>query len=318
MLVTGAAGFIGSHLCDRLLEQDYEVVGIDNLSVGRMENLKQCLRHPRFDFHLMDVVDSNLIQIEETLDVVVHLAARKIPRYGGAIDTLSTNALGAFNVLGLALSSGAKAVMISTSDVYGKNPAPPFSEKTNSVFGPSNVPRWGYGVSKLFVEHLAFAYWDAYDLPIVIARLFGVYGPRQTLDWRGGPQSVFISAILENREVEIHGNGRQTRTFCYVEDVIDGLMEIIKNDKANGEVFNIAGGEGISIIELARFIKKLIGSGPLKVRYVPYSEFGNYEDVPRRTPWVAKAKQILGFEAKMSLEEGLLKTIEWQRREMGL
>ena len=278
ILVTGAAGFIGSHLCEVLLNRDYEVIAIDNLSMGKLENLRQCQRYSGFSFHKADVVDAEAMQnLGASAELIVHLAAFKIPRYGNAIDTTRINALGAFHVLDVAAKTGAKVVAASTSDVYGKNPDLPFSEDHDSVIGPSTIPRWGYAVSKLFEEHLALAYQEAYGFPVTLARFFGSYGPRHHLSWWGGPQSVFISAVLNDEEIEIHGDGLQTRSFCYVSDTVDGLIRMIESDKANGEIFNIGSVHEISIKDLAFLIKKLSNTrGELKARFVPYANFGKY------------------------------------------
>jgi UDP-glucose 4-epimerase len=318
MLVTGAAGFIGSHLCDALIERGYEVIAVDNLSMGRMENIRQCLEQPNFTFHQVDVVDRDSVNsIGVEADIIVHLAAYKIPRYGNAIDTLRINVHGILNILDLASKTGAKVVAASTSDVYGKNPKLPFNEESDSHIGPSTIPRWSYAVSKLFDEHIALAYQEAYGFPVTLARFFGSYGPRHHLSWWGGPQSVFIDAILKGEPVEIHGDGLQTRTFCYVSDTVDGLLRMIENQNANGEIFNIGSVQEISIKDLAYLIKSLIDTQrDMQVRYVPYESFGRYEDVRRRIPSIEKAKQLLDFEPIVSLEEGLRKTIEWQREQI--
>ncbi len=320
MLVTGAAGFIGSHLCDALIERGYEVLGIDNLSMGSMENIRLCLKQPNFHFHQVDVIDREKVNsIGVEADVLVHLAAYKIPRYGNAIDTLRINAHGIFNILDLASKTGAKVVAASTSDVYGKNPELPFNEESDALIGPSTIPRWSYAVSKLFDEHVALAYQEAYGLPVTLARFFGSYGPRHHLSWWGGPQSVFISAILKGEPVEIHGDGLQTRTFCYVSDTVDGLLKMIENQNANGEIFNIGSVQEISIKDLAFLIKSLTDTQhDMQVRYVPYESFGKYEDVRRRVPSIEKAKQLLDFEPKVSLEDGLRQTIEWQRNQINV
>lgn len=315
ILVTGAAGFIGSHLCDALLSREHRVIAVDNLSMGKMENVSHNLAHPAFAFHRIDVLDAEkLAAVATDADIIVHLAAFKIPRYGNAIDTARINVLGAFHVLDIAAKTGAKVVAASTSDVYGKNPKLPFREDDDCIIGPSTIPRWGYAVSKLFEEHLAFAYQDAYGVPVSLVRFFGSYGPRHHLTWWGGPQSVFISAVLKDETVEIHGDGLQTRSFCYISDTIDGLVRMVETDRANGELFNIGSAQEITIKDLAHLIKRLSDTpGQLKARLVPYENFGNYEDVRRRVPDLEKAKELLGFCPQVSLEEGLQKTIAWQR-----
>lgn len=318
IVVTGAAGFIGSHLCESLLSRGYRVVAVDNLSMGTLDNISNCREYTDFSFHKADVTDSaTFLELAKNAGQIIHLAAFKIPRYGKAIDTLRINVYGMLNVLDAAATSNARVVLASTSDVYGKNLEVPFGEEHDSVIGPSNVPRWSYAVSKLFDEHLAFAYCEKYGFPIAVARLFGSYGPRHHLSWWGGPQSVFISAVLRDQEVEIHGDGLQTRSFCYVSDTVDGLIRIIENECASGEIVNIGSTHEISILDLARLIKRLSGTpGELKLRMVPYQTFGRYEDVRRRVPDIEKAKRLLNFEATVSLEEGLQKTLAWQRQKI--
>jgi UDP-glucose 4-epimerase len=246
----------------------------------------------------------------------VHLAAFKIPRYGNAIDTLLINSQGSYSALQVAKEQGAKFVITSTSDVYGKNLELPFSETSNCVIGPSTVARWSYAVSKLYDEHLAFAFAEAYNIPVTIIRVFGSYGPRQNLSWWGGPQSVFIDAILRGETIPIHGDGLQTRSFTFVSDTAGGIQGAVENDAANGHILNIGSTHEISIVDLAKMIHRLCGTKEeLKLQFVPYNEINGkkYEDVMRRVPDVSKASELLGFRAKVSLEDGLRRTIEWQR-----
>ncbi|MFI5105512.1 MAG: NAD-dependent epimerase/dehydratase family protein, partial [Terriglobales bacterium] len=193
VLVTGAAGFLGSHLCDALLSRGHRVIGVDDLSHGKRENLGEAELNPRFSFHLLDITDAaKLHAVAQGVELIAHLAAFKIPRYGGRLQTLLVNSEGSLNVLRLAAEQKAKFLFTSTSDVYGKNPDVPFSETSASVIGASTVPRWAYAVSKLFDEHLAFAFMEEYGIPVTALRIFGSYGPRHHLSWWGGPQSVFI------------------------------------------------------------------------------------------------------------------------------
>lgn len=315
--VTGCAGFLGSHLVDTLLARGYEVLGIDNLSMGKMENIAHNLDHPGFTFQKIDVRELELIPLLRSVDIIVHLAAYKIPRYGNASQTLLVNSQGIQHVLEAAAETKAKVVLASTSDVYGKSADIPFHEEGALVFGPSTVARWSYAVSKLYGEHLCFAYQEAFQTPVVIIRVFGSYGPRQHLSWWGGPQSVFISQILRREEITIHGDGQQTRSFTYVSDTVNGFLAAIESENAPGHIFNIGNTQEISIVELATLIKKLCQiPGELNVKFVPYSSFsgGKYEDVRRRIPDITKAQQLLHFFPRVSLEEGLSKTIEWQKR----
>ena len=319
VLVTGGAGFLGSNLIGKLLQENHEVVTIDNLSMGRIEHLAPYRDLPAFRFIENDVTNESAFEsLDDNFDVIVHLAAFKIPRYGKALDTLQVNYRGTECVLEYARKLNCKCVLASTSDVYGRNPAIPFSEEnTDSVIGSSKAPRWAYAVSKLFDEHLALAYQDAYGFPVTLLRFFGSYGPNQHLSWWGGPQSVFIDAVLKDEVIPIHGDGSQTRSFTYVSDTVAGIYAATVRPEANGEIINIGATTEITILALAEKIKALSGTpGDLKVEFIPYESFtgGKYQDVMRRVPDVSLCKRLLGVEAKVTMDEGLSKTIEWQRQ----
>jgi len=317
VLVTGVAGFLGSHLLDKLLALGHEVVGIDNLSMGKLDNISHNFGNKRFQFLQKDVTKQDAFDsLSGDIDCLVHLAAFKIPRYGKAIDTLKINYQGTENVLELARKLNCKCVIASTSDVYGCNPKIPFREDDSSVIGSSKVARWSYAVSKLFDEHLAFAYQDSYGIPVVLLRFFGSYGPRHHLSWWGGPQSVFIEQVLNDAEITIHGDGMQTRSFTYVSDTVAGIYGAIIKFEANGEIINIGSDREITILDLAKTIKKLSNTpGELKVKFIPYESFTGrkYEDVRRRVPDSSLCEKILGVKAAVGLEEGLSHTIGWQR-----
>ncbi len=318
VLVTGVAGFLGSNLLERLLKEGHSVVGIDNLSMGLRSNIEFAAANKRFRFIEADAMEPEAFEeVGNDIDVAVHLAAFKIPRYGKAIDTLKVNYYCTENVLDLARERKIKCVLASTSDVYGRNPKVPFAEATSdSVIGSSLSPRWAYAVSKLFDEHLALAYQDAYGFPVTLLRFFGSYGPKQPLSWWGGPPPVFINAVLKDEVIPIHGDGMQTRSFTYVTDTVNGIYAAITRDEANGEVLNIGNDEEVTILELARRIKKASGTpGELKVEFIPYASFSGkkYEDVMRRVPDTTHSQKILGVKAVVSLDEGLKKTIAWQR-----
>lgn len=318
ILVTGVAGFLGSNLLGRLLENGHRVVGIDNLSMGSMSNIYPYLQNPNFRFIKADAMEkSTFAGISERVSCVVHLAAFKIPRYGKAIDTLQVNYHCTDNVLQFARERNCKCVLASTSDVYGRNPDVPFSEENSScVIGDSQSPRWAYAVSKLFDEHLALAYQDAYGFPVVLLRFFGSYGPNQPLSWWGGPPPVFIDAVLNNKVIPIHGDGQQTRSFTYVSDTVSGIYAAIVSTAANGLVLNIGSSEEVTIVELAHRIHRASGKGGSpKIEFVPYESFTGkkYEDVRRRVPDTTLSKKILKFEATVPLDDGLKQTIEWQR-----
>lgn len=319
VLITGVAGFLGSHLLDRLIADGDEVIGVDNLSMGRRDNIEHHLgAGSRFTFLERDVTDPEVFaDLPREIDCIVHLAAFKIPRYGKALETLRVNSKGGEHVLELARRLGCKCVLASTSDVYGRNPEVPFAETDDLVYGPSTVTRWAYAVSKLHDEHLALAYQDAYGFPVTLLRFFGSYGPRHHLSWWGGPQSVFIDAVLDDEEIPIHGDGLQTRSFTYVSDTVAGTAAAIERPEADGEVLNIGSTIEITILELAQTIKRLSGTpGEPKIRLVPYESFagGKYEDVRRRVPDIERCERILGVKAEVGLEEGLRETIAWQRK----
>ena len=318
VLVTGVAGFLGSNLLERLLAEGHSVVGIDNLSMGRLENIEFAAENDRFRFVKDDAMNPSVFNdITDDIDVAVHLAAFKIPRYGKAIDTLKINYYCTENVLDFARERNTKCVLASTSDVYGRNPDIPFSEgRTDSVIGSSLSPRWAYAVSKLFDEHLALAYQDAYGFPVTLLRFFGSYGPRQPLSWWGGPPPVFINAVLKDEVIPIHGDGMQTRSFTYVSDTIDGIYAAMTCDEANGEILNIGNDEEVTILELAKRIKAASDTpGELKIEFIPYESFSGkkYEDVMRRVPDTSYSEEVLGVRATINLDEGLKKTIPWQR-----
>ncbi len=316
IVVTGGAGFLGSHLVDTLLSHGHRVVAIDNLSHGKLENLENAMANPNFRFHQGDVCDYASIQdAVRGANTIAHLAAFKIPRYGGRADTLLVNSESTLNMLKAAVENNAKFMFSSTSDVYGKNPNVPFAETHASVIGESRIPRWAYATSKLYDEHLVFAFAERHGIPISIARIFGSYGPRQNLSWWGGPQSVFIDAILNDEEIPIHGDGLQTRSFTFVSDTVAGLAALVEKDEANGEVFNIGNTQEITILGLAKLIHQLMDTGrDLKLKMTPYNSISGaaYEDVLRRIPDITKARTRLGFEPAVSLEQGMRRTIQWQ------
>ena len=317
ILVTGVAGFLGSNLLNQLLARGHQVVGIDNLSMGRRENIAHHLGNPGFQFLERDITYANAFtDLDSDIDCVVHLAAFKIPRYGKAIDTLRINFRGTENALDFAVRNECKCVLASTSDVYGRNPKLPFAEGDDCVIGSSKVPRWSYAVSKLFDEHLALAYQDSYGIPVTLLRFFGSYGPNQHLSWWGGPPPVFIDAALNGEEIPIHGDGLQTRSFTFVTDTVAGIYAAIVKPEANGEIFNIGSTSEVTILDLAHLTWKLVNpSAQPRIKFVPYESFSNkkYDDVRRRVPDVSLCSRVLGVEAKVSLEQGLARTIEWQR-----
>jgi UDP-glucose 4-epimerase len=314
--ITGAAGFIGSHLCDRLLGEGVEVVGVDDLSRGSLANLGNCLGDPRFKLEILDCTRRRLLhKVFDGCDSIVHLAAQKIPRYGGALMTLEANVAGVSAACSAALALDADLVIASTSDVYG-NAEPPFAEDGRLVLGPPTSRRWAYAVSKLYDEHVALALADERGLRVTILRLFGSYGPRNHPSWWGGPQAAFIEALLEGKTMELHGDGQQTRTFTYISDTVDGFVRALRRPAARGEIINIGGSTPTTILELAGLVQATLGlPQPLRARFVPYEALpGRYEDVRHRVPDTTKARTLLGFRARLGLRAGLARTLEWHRQ----
>jgi UDP-glucose 4-epimerase len=314
IIVSGAAGFIGSHLCDQLLNSGYRVTGIDNMSHGSINNLSGALQHPLFDFHHNDLAIF-LQHYNHSADVIIHLASQKIPRYEGAYRTVDENISNTQSVIAYAKRHRCKILFASTSDVYGKNPAIPYHEESDLIIGASTVKRWAYAASKIAAEHLLLGAADAFGLRVLIFRFFGSYGPRHHRSWWGGPQSVFIDQCLQQKALEIHGDGNQIRSFIYIDDLIEGIMKALESDINQG-IYNLctAPDEAVNIKQLAEKISFLtMNKGLPEIKFVPYSEFGNYEDVMKRTGLYDKANRDFGFYPLVSLEEGLRKTIAWHR-----
>jgi UDP-glucose 4-epimerase len=315
--VTGAAGFIGSHLCERLLADGYEVVGIDDLSYGSMANVARFMENPKFHFEKLDCTKARALRRSfDGCDGIMHLAAKKIPRFGGTLATLEVNVGGVDAACEVALELDADIVITSTSDVYGDG-TPPYSEDGQLVIGPPTTKRWAYAVSKMYDEHHALALADERGLRTTILRLFNAYGPNNHLSWWGGPTVTFVEALLDGEQMEIHGDGLQTRTFTYVSDTVDGFVRALERPEARGEVINVGGTETVTIRDLAQKIQDATGvQGPLRARTLEYESLpGKYQDVRERVPDTSKAKALLGFEAQVSLEDGLARTIAWHREQ---
>jgi UDP-glucose 4-epimerase len=317
--VTGAAGYIGSHLCDRLLREGMSVIGVDDLSRGTLENLGPALQSPRMRLEQFDCTRRReLRRAFEGCDAIVHLAAQKIPRYGGTLKTLQANVAGVNAAAHAALSLGAHLVVASTSDVYG-NGTPPFAEDGNLVLGPPTTRRWAYAVSKLYDEHVCLALAEERGLEVTILRFFGSYGPRNHPSWWGGPQAAFAEILLDGGVMEIHGDGTQIRTFTYIDDTVEGIYRSIVTPEARGEIINVGGEHPTRIIDLAEAVQRALGiPRPLRAKIVPYASLpGNYQDVLKRIPDTTKAKRVLGFTAQVGLDEGLAATMAWHvaRRE---
>ncbi len=315
IIVTGAAGFIGSHLCENLIAQGHRVLGIDNLSRGEVVSLQSLIDHPNFELLIADAGDWELLKKQEA-DLVIHLASQKIPRYSSGWETLQENARISNTVIDYCIKKNVRLLFASTSDVYGKNPTIPYVESSDCVIGPSHIKRWAYATSKLHTEQLIFAASREFELGFQIMRFFGCYGPRQATGWWGGPHSVFIEKAQRGEELEIHGDGSQTRCFVFIEDLIRGIIAIVNHPEIESGIFNFCSVEEdeIAILELAKMVWNTMRADEPRVRFIPYTSFGDYEDVMRRVGSSAKAEKLLNWKAQVSLTEGLNRTIEWQLR----
>lgn len=321
VIVTGCAGFVGSNLTKRLLDAGIKVNGVDNFSYGELRNIESFKNHPNFNFFEGNLTEFDVLDKLEG-EVLVHLASQKIPRYSNAFRTLDENSKMLKNVIDKCLRDKIRVVFASTSDIYGKNPDIPYREDSNIVLGPSLVKRWAYALSKFYGEHLLIANNEEFGLNYTIIRIFGSYGPNQNLTWWGGPQSLFIEKAFKNEEIEIHGDGLQTRTFTYVDDTVDGFFRAVTMKEAINEIFNVASepDEEVTILDLAKKIWTWVNGSDenIKLKFIPYKTFGNYEDVRRRVPDISKIKRELGYSPKYNLEKGMKKAIEWQKEVMGL
>jgi UDP-glucose 4-epimerase len=314
-LVTGGAGFIGSHLTDSLLERGWEVVSVDDLSKGRREVIEHNIGRDGYEFVEMDCRDQDrLAELGEGANVVVHLAATKIPRDGNRLGNVITNLEGGRSALEAARANDSRYVLASTSDVYGNRPDLPFTEGGITVSGPSTVARWAYGIGKLADEHMAWGYNEEYGLEVAVLRFFGSYGERQYLNWWGGPQGVFLRAISGGEPMTVHGDGSQTRCFTHIDDMTEATARAVERPEVNGEIINIGNDEEISILGLAELMHRLSGlGGEPKIEFIPYDKVaaGAYQDVHKRVPDLTKQREILGFTPEVSLEEGLRRLWDW-------
>jgi len=316
ILITGVAGFIGSNLAKRLLGRGHSVIGIDNLNYGFLRNIEFAKGNSNFEFIMGDIANPLMLNNVKA-DIVIHLASQKIPRYTNALRTLEENYLMLRNVVQKCIHDQSKIIFASTSDVYGKNPDVPFHENSALVMGSTTVKRWAYALSKMYGEQYIIANHDEYGIDYTITRFFGSYGPHQNLTWWGGPQSVFIEKAFKNEPIDIHGDGSQTRTFTFVEDTVSALVLCVENEKSKNEIFNTGGKSSeISIKNLATLIWKLVNgeNSEPQLNYIPYSTFGNYEDVMRRIPDITKLRTTLNFQPEWDLESGLKVTIDWQKQ----
>jgi len=316
VLITGGAGFLGSHLSRHLLHKGFKVVSVDDFSHGDRNNVTGLRDFPQFSFHEGDVLDREfLINVSEGADILVHFASYKIPREGNALKAVEVNTKGTETVLEVARERKIRMLFGSTDDVYGKNPELPFSEESALVIGSSKSVRWSDAISKMYSEQLCFAYQDAYEVPINILRFSIIYGPWQRGDWWGGPQGVFIEKALKKEPIPIHGDGLQVRNFTYISDAVEGVLKVIDKEEVRGEVLNIGSFEHVRILDLAYQIWHLVGNSEKPdIEFIDYPDLcQDYEDVRVRDLDLTKARCLLDYAPKMGMEEGLKRTIDWFR-----
>ncbi|HEX8410540.1 MAG TPA: GDP-mannose 4,6-dehydratase [Thermoanaerobaculia bacterium] len=311
VLITGGAGFIGSHLSDAYLERGDEVYIIDDLSTGSIDNIQHLKKHPRFHYTIDTVQNyAVLAELVDTCDVVFHLAAAVGVKLivESPVRTIETNVRGTEIVLAAANKKKKKVLVASTSEVYGLSTEVPFREDGNLVMGATTKGRWSYACSKAIDEFLALAYWREKKLPTIVVRLFNTVGPRQTGQY-GMVIPTLVKQAIAGKPLTVYGDGKQTRCFGYVNDVVGALMKLMDHQDAVGHVFNIGSNQEISISQLAERIKELTASES-EIVYIPYSEAyeEGFEDMPRRVPDVTKIANLVGFAPKTDLD-GILKQV---------
>jgi UDP-glucose 4-epimerase len=311
VLITGGAGFIGSHLADAYLERGDEVLVIDDLSTGTIENIRHLKNNPRFHYTIDSVHNQPVTaELVDQSDVVVHLAAAVGVKLivESPVRTIETNVRGTEVVLALANKKQKRVMIASTSEVYGLSADVPFREDGNLVMGATTKGRWSYACSKAIDEFLALAYWREKKLPTTIVRLFNTVGPRQTGRY-GMVIPTFVRQALAGRPITVYGNGKQTRCFGYVGDVVGALIKLMDRSDSVGQVYNIGSTEEISILQLAEKVKELTKSDS-EIVLVPYDEAyeEGFEDMPRRVPDTTKINQLVGFRPEMTLD-GILQSV---------
>ena len=305
-LITGGAGFIGSHLAERLLQRGDTVALLDNLSTGSMENIRHLKSSERMSYHLDNIENRQLVaELVDDADVVVHLAAAVGVKLivESPVHTIETNVNGTQLILEAACKKRKLVLTASTSEVYGKNINVPFHEDADLVLGPTTKGRWSYAASKALDEFLALSYWKEKKLPVIVVRLFNTVGPRQTGRY-GMVLPNFVRAALDNKPISVYGNGQQSRCFCDVRDTVEGLTRLIDTPRSIGEVINVGNTEEISIEALARLVKERTRSSSA-VEFIPYDQAyePGFEDMMRRVPSVDKLHALTGFRPQTPLNE---------------
>ena len=324
-LITGGAGFIGSHLTDRLIDAGHHVHAYDNLSTGNRANVEQWADHEQFTLTVGNVLDEQTLeQCVEACDRIVHLAAavgvKRIMET--PVETIQTNVGGTENVLELARAHDKKTLIASTSEIYGKamqkdSSLDALSEEGDWTLGATSKRRWAYACSKAMDEFLAKAYYDEYDLPVICVRFFNTVGPRQSSRY-GMVIPNFVQRALADEPIQVHGDGTQTRCFTHVNDAIRAVMGLLETPEAEGEIFNVGQRDEISIKELAERVRNLSGSSS-KITYIPYEDvYGpGFEDMKRRTPDISKLQSTIDFTPKFSLDDILQDVIEEMTSQSG-
>jgi UDP-glucose 4-epimerase len=314
VLITGGAGFIGSHLAEALLKRGDQVDVLDDLSTGRIENIAHLRSHPDFSYTIGSVTDESAVaDLMDQCDMTFHLAAAVGVRLvvSRPVHTIETNVHGTETVLRQAARQNKLVVVASTSEVYGKSAVFPFREDADLVLGPPNKTRWGYASSKLIDEFLALAYWQEQQVPVIVVRFFNTVGPRQS-DRYGMVIPNFVRQALGDEPLIVHGDGSQTRSFTWVGDVVAGLLALIAEPRSVGQVFNIGNGAEVSIRDLAMKIIAMTGSDSTLEFVSHHQIFGqNFEDMARRVPDISKIQNFVGYKPSVHLEEILARTIDY-------
>ncbi len=312
-LLTGGAGFVGSHLAEALLAQGHSVLVVDDLSTGSMDNIVHLKGRKGFEYVIDTVMNEPLVaELIDRADVVFHLAAAVGVKLivEAPVRTIETNVHGTEVVLTHASKKGRLVVIFSTSEVYGKSIAVPFQEDADLVLGPTPKHRWAYACSKALDEFLALAYYRERKLPVIVARLFNTVGPRQTGRY-GMVIPNFVRQALSDEAITVFGNGKQTRSFTDVSDVVGALIKLVQEPRAIGQVFNIGNTEEISILDLAERIRTMASSRST-IEFVPYEKAydAGFEDMPRRVPDLTKIGEYIGYRPTVGLAEILKRVIE--------
>lgn len=313
-LITGGAGFIGSHLAEALLHQGHRVVVLDDFSSGSLRNIGHLNRHPRFELVVGSVGTTGaLTELVAAADVVYHLAATVgvFNIMKNPVASIANNVGGTEAVLKAAAVAQTKVVVASTSEVYGKSTAVPFREDDDVVLGPTRTARWSYAASKMVDEFLALAYADEFGVPAVVVRLFNVIGPRQVGRY-GMVVPRFIGQALQGKDLTVYGTGEQSRSFAYVADIVDWLVLLGNEERAVGEVINLGNPEEVTIAELAQRVIALTGAR-VGVTHIPYEKAYDrgFEDMPRRVPDIRKVLALTGHAPRVGLDEALRRTRDW-------